>query len=194
MSDWALSEHERVLANLIRLGTVSEVDAATARVKVQIGDDVETDLVHWAASRAGSTRKWSCPSVGEQVLVFCPFGDLAQAIPALSLYQDAHPAPSGEANVERVAFPDGSLVEYDSASHTLTVSVSAAGNVIVNAASVVINSPQTTLTGHVTVQGLLNCPGGITATGQMTHNGINIGSTHTHGGVEGGSGATLPPG
>lgn len=217
MSDWILSEHERIIANLIRIGTVSAVDVSTACVKVKIGD-VETDWVQWATVRAGSTRTWSCPSVGEQVMVFCPFGDLAQAIPALSLYQDTHPAPANDASVDRAAFADGSTVDYNSVSNTLTVNVSGAGNVILNSANVTVNAsnqvtlntPHTICKGQLTVEGAFTYLAGMVGSGggansaqitggvafsggELIHNGKNIGATHTHGNVQNGNGSTSPP-
>lgn len=60
-----------MLANLLRLGTVAQLDVAEARVKVDIGGLV-TDWVPWVpwvTGRAGATRTWSAPRVGEQVLL-----------------------------------------------------------------------------------------------------------------------------
>lgn len=175
MTDWVLAEHERMLANLIRIGTVSGIKPETAQIKVMIGE-VETDWVQWATARAGSTRTWSCPSVGEQVIVLCPFGDLAQAIPALGLYQDARPAPAVSAGVEKVCFSDGSSVEYNVSNHSLTVNA-AGGHVAVNAGSIQLNA-----TGSVEINST-----------SLKHNGKNIGDSHTHGGVSPGGSQTSPP-
>lgn len=79
---------------------------------------------------------------------------------------------------------------------------------IINTPSVTINSPQTTCTGALTVQGLLKYQGGMTGSGgsgaqvagpvavtsgTLTHNGVNVGSTHTHGGITPGGAQTNIP-
>ena len=217
MNAWAQAEIERILANLIRIGVVAELDDAKARVKVRTGGLV-TDWLPWLTHRAGATRSWSAPRPGEQVLVLSPYGDPAQAVALPAIYQNAHPAPSTTQDEERVVFPDGSVVTYDSASNTLTVTVAGSGNVVVNcqqaainaANSVTLNTPQTTCTGNLTVQGLFTYLAGMIGSGGsgtsaqisgnveitggvLTHNGKDIGSTHTHGGVQPGGGSTSVP-
>lgn len=197
---WAQSETERLVANLIRLGTVSELDEANARVRVDVSG-MATDWLPWLTARAGATRTWSAPRTGEQVLVLAPYGDPAQAVVLPAIYQDTHPAPADTKDVEHVVFPDGSTVEYDSAANTLEVTVAGAAKVIVNCkeatinaeTSVMFNSPQTTCTGKLTVQDLLTFQNGMNGTGSVatsgggfTHNGKNIGSTHTHTDPQGG--------
>ncbi len=197
---WAQSETERLVANLIRLGTVSELDEANARLRVDVCG-MATDWLPWLTARAGATRTWSAPRSGEQVLVLAPYGDPAQAVVLPAIYQDTHPAPAATKDVEHVVFPDGSTVEYDSVGNTLEVTVAGAAKVIVNCkeatinaeTSVTLNSPQTTCTGKLTVQDLLTFQNGMNGTGAVatsgggfTHNGKNIGSTHTHTDPQGG--------
>lgn len=219
---WAQAEIERLLANLIRVGVVAELDEAEARVKVRVGG-LLTDWLPWLTGRAGATRTWSAPRPGEQVLVLSPYGDPSQAVAMPSIYQDAAPAPAASKDVERVVFPDGSIVEYDSASNTLTVTVAGSGNVVVNCKqatinasdSVTLNTPQTTCTGKLTVEGLLtymagmvgsggsgasaaitgnvSITGNVETTGALTNNGKVVGSTHTHGGVVPGGGNSSTP-
>ena len=128
---YALAEIERLLANLIRVGTVAALVAAAARVTVDVGG-LTTDWLPWIVRRAGATRTRSAPRPGEQVLVLVPYGDLAQAVVLPALHQDAHPAPAASQDIERITYPDGSTVDYDSAQGQLTVTVAAAGRVIVN--------------------------------------------------------------
>ena len=88
-----------------------------------------------------------------------------------------------------------------------------AQNVVVNASSsVLVDSPSTTFTGSVNVEGHLSYQAGISGRagsgsgqgnsitggfsvegGSITHDGKNIGSTHAHGGVEPGSGTSGGP-
>ena len=212
MSDaWAQAETERILANIIRLGAVSELDEANARVRVKVGG-LTTDWLPWVTARAGATRTWSAPRPGEQVVVLAPYGDPAQAVVLPAIYQDDHPAPATTKDAEHVVFPDGSTVDYNSATNTLEVTVAGSGRVIVNCkeatinaeTSVTLNTPQTTCKGKLTVEGLLTYLAGMQgstgsgaaatisgnvafAGGSLTHNGKNIGSTHTHTDPQGGT-------
>ena len=108
----------RLISNLIRTGTVAEVDHATARVRVTIGE-LLTAWLPWLEQRAGTTRTWSPPTVGEQVAVLSPGGDLAAAIVLTGIYRQAHPAPSQSADVWHTVMPDGAVIEYDHAAHRL---------------------------------------------------------------------------
>ena len=220
MDAWALSETERILANLVRVGVVTALDAANARVKVKTGG-LSTDWLPWLTARAGATLTWSAPRPGEQVLVISPYGDPAQAVVLPAIYQDSYPAPAASQDLERVVFPDGSVIEHNSASNTLTVTAAGSAKVIVNCkeatinadTSVTLNTPQTTCTGQLTVQGLLtylgglagsggsgasmtgalNVTGDVATTGALTNNGKAVGSTHTHSGVQPGGGSTGAP-
>lgn len=214
---FALAETHRVLANMIRIGVVSELDEANARVKVTTGG-FTTDWLPWTTSRAGATRTWSAPRAGEQVIVLSPYGDPSQGVVLPSIYQDDHPAPANSKDKETTVYPDGSTVEYDSAANTLTVTVAGSAKVIVNCkeatvnaeTSVTLNTPDTYCKGKLTVDGLLtykNGMNGSTGSGaaavingnvqfvgtQLTHNGKSIGSTHTHTGVQSGSGTSGVP-
>lgn len=210
---WAQSETERILANMIRVGVIAELDEANARVKVKAGG-LTTDWLPWVTARAGATRTWSAPRPGEQVVVMAPYGDSAQGVVLPAIYQDNHAAPASTKDAETVVFPDGTKVEYNSASNTLQIDVAGAAKVIVNCkeatvnadTKVTLNTPETYCTGNLTVQKALNVQGNgaggavATITGNMaitgtslTHNGKNIGSTHTHTGVQPGSGTTGVP-
>lgn len=136
-----LAEIDRRLANMIRLGTIAELDEANALVTVAVGD-MKTDWLPWRASRAGGNVAWHAPEVGEQVILLSPSGDLGQAVVLGSLYQSAHPANANTKDVQRMTYADGTVVEYDRAAHQLKVDASAAsGTVLVNVGG-----------GHVIVQ------------------------------------------
>lgn len=74
-----------------------------------------------------------------------------------------------------------------------TTYVESTGNATLKAPQVTIDSPQTTCTGKLTVQGLLTFQANMTGTGTMSNNGINVGSTHVHGGVSAGAANTAIP-
>lgn len=173
MNGYGLSELDRMQANLVRYGVVTELDVANARVKCSTGG-LDTDWLPWCAGRAGATRHWSAPSPGEQVVVISPYGDPAQAFVLPGFYQDDHPAPASSQDKETTVYPDGTTVEYDSASNTLTVNVAGNGNVVVNCkvatvkadTSVTLDTPNTHMTGNVQVDGNLGVTGAMAVQGE----------------------------
>lgn len=226
MSDaWAQAETERILANAIRIGVVAQLDEANARVKVNAGG-LTTDWLPWLTARAGEDRSWWAPEPGEQVLVLSPYGDPSQAVVLPAIYQDAHPAPASARTKHRVEYKDGAFVEYDREGHHYHLDVPSGGSITLHIGGttmlledgkatlttpeLLVDSPQSTFTGQVTVQGLLTYLNGMNGStgsgasasitgnidfsgGSLTHNGKNIGSTHTHSGVQPGGGTTGAP-
>ena len=193
--NYEVGELQRQLANLIRVGVISELDEANAKVKIKVAGLTSTWLP-WGTSRAGSTRTVCMPSPGEQVLVFSPYGDTAQAVVGHSIFQDAHPSPATSKDKPTTVYPDGSTVEYDSASNTLTVTVAGAGNVIINCKNatvnaetkLLVNTPEAEFSGHVTVKNGLAIEGGT-----VTHDGKNISKTHTHEGPSSAPSGSVSP-
>lgn len=230
IGDLALPELERRMANVIRDGTIMAVDLAKRRVRVKSGE-IETTWLPWPAGRAGpGKRRWDPPEVGEQVTMISPSGDLRQARVIPGIYQEAYDSPSSDGNKDHVTYGDGTVIEYDRASHTLlanlgassiladrtkivltigdtTLTMTAAGTTL-ETPQLTVDAPQSTFTGNVTVQGLLAYQGGMTGSGgsgasidgplsitggTVTHDSKNIGSTHTHGGVDPGGGTSGAP-
>lgn len=113
-----LTELERKLENLARLGAVCAVDAGAARCRVQSGS-LQTAWLPWLTRRAGSDSDWWAPSIGEQVLVLSPGGDPAQGLVLPAVYSTEHPAPESDPGVRRVTFEDGSTIAYNNAAHVL---------------------------------------------------------------------------
>jgi phage baseplate assembly protein V len=180
MNDYSLGELSRQIANLIRVGEVTETDFTdpdAPRVKVAVSG-FESDWLPFGAKRAGSTKTWSPLSIGEQVVILSPYGDLGQAIIVCSLYSSANPAPASSGSLEKETYPDGTTISYDSASHTMNATIGGTtitadrGKIalVVGGVTFVITS------GGLNIQG-----------GQVTHNGKNIGSDHAHSGIQRGS-------
>ncbi len=213
---FALSELQRLLHNLVRVGSIHSVDHGgpdtPARVRVTIGDLV-TDWRPYHECRAGGTTTWNPPTVGEQATVLSPSGDLGAAVVLVGLNSIGNPAPSSDPNKTITKYPDGTVVEYDHAAHALLVSLPGGGTAnIVVPGSVTIDSPEVTMTGNCTVEGTLSYMGGmrgrgiaegadssaeidgtLRATQDLVADGISLRS-HTHGGVERGGSSTDQPG
>jgi phage baseplate assembly protein gpV len=103
---FAAAEADRRLANLLQVGTVTSVNGATGRARVRVGD-LDLPEIAVAQFRAGGTSLWWMPQVGEQVLVACPSGDVAQGIVLASLF--AGNAPSVDAGVPMIELAGGTM-------------------------------------------------------------------------------------
>ena len=102
---FAAAEADRRVANLIQIGRVTAVGAGTARVAI---GELETPDIPVGQYRAGGLSLWWMPTVGEQVVIACPSGDLARAVILCSIY--AGNAPSSDPAVPMIALAGGRMV------------------------------------------------------------------------------------
>jgi phage baseplate assembly protein V len=116
-----IQELARAIRNLIRSGVVTEVDTVQGLCRVQSGG-IQTTWLNWLTTRAGRSRTWWAPSVGEQVLLLAIGGELDTAFVLPGIFSDDNPAPSASADAWHVAFPDGAVIEYEPETGALTVS------------------------------------------------------------------------
>lgn len=107
IESFAFSEVVRKLANLIRLGKIAEINGT--QVKVQIGR-VTTGWLP-IISTAGETTSWIPISKGEQVVVFSPFGESAQAFVLRSIHYNNFSAPDDK---NSVSFKTKANIKVDS--------------------------------------------------------------------------------
>lgn len=180
----------RLIQNIVRLGAIAEVDHGAPgerlpAVRVRSGE-LLTGWLPWANGRAGTTRDWNPPTRGEQVMILSPGGDLANGVAMPSLFQMIHQPPSNDPGKIARQFPDGALFEYDHENSVLRINLPG---------SIEIHAPGgTQWVGNIDHQGDINREGSDTQTsGTKTHNGKNVGSDHTHGGVQGGPSNTGEP-
>lgn len=196
-----LADLARRVANMIRTGRVADVDHAAARVRVQSGD-ILTGWLPWQTRRAGNTRTWDPPTVGEQVMILSPSGEPAAGMVMPALYCQDHPAPDARASTHVIEFPDGARIAYDHAIHALDVTGVATARVVASV-SVTLDAPYTHITGKLEVDDLITYHSGmvghggggnaVTISGDFVHdqgslssNGIVLHS-HTHPGDSGGT-------
>ena len=175
-----IAELSRLLENLLRLGTVAEVQHGTPpRVRVKTGG-ITTDWLPWTERRAGGTRTWSPPTIGEQVLLLCPSGELRNGVILCGIPSDDIDVPSHNADETVTLHQDGAMTVYNHATGTL--SVTGIQKVIVEAAtSVLVKCPDTTFDGDVTVRGLFSYQNGIAGQGGENGNVIRGDLTHQDG-------------
>lgn len=142
--DYSVTELERRMANLIRVGTIAEADYDAARVRVRSGKQL-SGWLPWMVQRAGPDRTWWAPEIGEQVLVFAPDGEPANGVVLGAIYQAAHPAPENRETIHSVHYQDGTRLSYDREAHHLTITaqgpitVVATGPVVVQAPQIRLN-------------------------------------------------------
>lgn len=204
-----VQELYRLLMNLLRQGIVEEVDLDNECCRVRSGE-LLTDWIKWGTHRAGESRSWWAPTVGEQVLIAAIGGELTTAFILCSLYSNKNPAPSHSANALHHSFPDGAVIEYEPENGTLKATgikkaiVEAADRVEVSTKKVIckasveilLDTPQVTCTKNLTTATLSVKEGG-EMTGNFNHtkgtftsNGVVV-SNHDHGGVERGGSRTI---
>lgn len=200
----SLQEIARAIRNLIRTGIVTDVDPVEGLCRVQTGG-IQTTWLNWLTARAGRSRSWWAPSVGEQVLLLAIGGELDTAFVLPGIFSDDNPAPSASPDAFHIAFPDGAAIEYDPESGALTVSgiktadVTASGSITATVPVVMVkaetritlDTPEVVctnklITGSLEVQKGGTMKGDITHTGgKFTSNGVQA-DDHDHGGVKGG--------
>ncbi|MDA4650440.1 phage baseplate assembly protein V [Enterobacter hormaechei] len=117
----SLQEIARAIRNLIRTGIVTDVDHDEGLCRVQTGG-MQTTWLNWLTCRAGRSRVWWAPSVGEQVLLLAIGGELDTAFVLPGIFSDDNPAPSASPDALHVTFPDGAVIEYEPENSALTVS------------------------------------------------------------------------
>lgn len=205
-----LQELARALRNMIRTGVIVETDLEAGRCRVQTGG-IQTDWLQWLTQRAGRSRTWWAPSVGEQVIILAVGGELDTAFVLPAIFSDDHPAPSASADALHIAFPDGAVVEYEpdtgalTASGIKTAAVTASESLTATAPLVLVkadtrimlDSPEVVCTNKL-ITGSIEVQKGGTMKGDIEHSGGSLSSNgkvlhaHKHPGDSGGeTGAPL---
>ncbi len=164
-----IAELERRFSGMMRHGTVEEVDPGSHRIRLKFGADVEGKpfLSPWIpyTQLAGALKVHVPPSIGQQFTLMAPAGDWQQAVAVPFTWSNQNQSPSEEADENVLTLGDVRMTLKD-------------GGVEIEAAGVTLE-----LTGD-----------GLAITGgEVTHDGKNIGSTHTHFGVVAGNELTDVP-
>ncbi|ENA26304.1 phage baseplate assembly protein V [Pseudomonas sp. HPB0071] len=187
----------RLIENLIRLGTVSEVDYGSLennrppRLRVQSGE-LLTGWLPWFALRAGADRTWDPPTVGEQVVLFSPSGLTEQGIALTGLCSLQYPANADRAGLHRRTYADGAVIEYDSVAHRLRAILPEAGITDLTSPGGINIIGPINHQGDYTQTGNQNVTGTVTVSKDVIAAGISL-VKHPHGNVEPGSGQSGAP-
>ncbi|MBD9483907.1 phage baseplate assembly protein V [Pseudomonas sp. PDM14] len=153
----SLAALARLVENLIRFGTIAEVDHGDPaqqkppRVRVQTGT-LLTGWLPWLNPRAGADQEWNPPTINEQVVLLSPSGQLANGVVITGLFSDHTPANGDRAGLHRRTYRDGAVIEYDSVTHKLTATIpgdatlTAQGKVNVTASGDIVVSSNANIT------------------------------------------------
>lgn len=180
MNPAAATDTERRIANTVLIGTVSHIDGRKYRVTA---GGITTGWLKYGGARSGALRIWSPLTVGEQVVVLSPSGDLAQGVIVGSIESSAYPSPGSDGQTINVVFPDGSTIDFGGGN----LSFETGAAVKIKAASIEMEA------GAITIKGPVNQSGGdITAATDVIGGGISL-KMHTHTGVQSGGSNTGPP-
>lgn len=181
----------RRLDNLLRIGEIKEIDYSTGRCRIKSGGLV-SDWLPWLTLRAGQTRTWNPPTIGEHVVILSLSGELNSAIVLLGLNSPTFAAPSHNKNETVTDYPDGARIVYNHKTSALHISGIKVATIQAQN-QVIINCPNTLINGEVTINGGLIINGAMTQQdGSLTSNGI-IFAQHTHSGIKTGEERTGLP-
>jgi len=192
-----LTEIMRLITNLIRTGIVSEVDPDKWLCRVKTGD-LETNWINWLTLRAGNTRTWWKPTVGEQVVLLSLGGNLETALALPAIYSDTFPPPDYSEDGSTTVFKDGGWFQYEPDTGQLliknikSVLIEASDKIELNTAKFVVNAELTRLnnptviTGETAINGSTVMNGDVTqGGGEMSSNGVIV-DKHAHDKVKAG--------
>lgn len=198
----------RKIENLIRQGVVCQTKGD--RVKVRTGDLI-TDWLPWFTHRAGKSRTWWRPSIGEQVFILSPNGNIELGCVLPSLYCNDNPAPSASGDGYFVEFPDGATFEYEPKNSSLiikgikTAVIEASNQITAKAGTKIhLDTPLVECSEHVTFKSFSATGGSASGNtgvltgnvihkqGELSSNGVVL-DKHKHNGVKAGGDLTGGP-
>lgn len=102
-----VAQLEKLMQNMSRHGTVAEVNPSAGLVRLKLGEGDAGDVLSpWIpyAQTGGALKIHSPPTVGQQMSIASPGGDLSQAVATPLGFSDANPSPSSAADQHVMTF------------------------------------------------------------------------------------------
>jgi len=189
MDSFNQTEHDRLIADLICIGRIVEVDHQAKRLKVRT--KTVTGWLPWPAEMGRNYRRWrplraeaqedtqEDTQAGQQVILASPSGDLAQAVIVGMLYTETLNAPSNDPDIDLIEFTNGAHLSHNVVSGDMTItckgnlSIDVAGTLTLSAQAHIITGPITQSGGDITSDGI--------SAQHHTHSGIKPGAANTGG-------------
>lgn len=195
------AELSRLIESLVREGEIVGIDlSANPPCARASSGALVTAWLPWLCARAGTTKTWDPPNIGEACLIIGLSGDPACGFILPSFYTARNPPPSRSPDEHLRLYPDGARVSYNHKAGALSVTGIRTAKIQASQ-NVTVDCPDTVFTGNVTVMKKLTYLGGMagsngggsaaTIAGPVTHTGGDLSSngvvvhTHTHPGTGG---------
>lgn len=191
ISGMNIADLARLLENIVRFGTIEAVQMQPPRVQVKSGN-ITTAWRPWLNLRAGADREWDPPTIGEQVVLLSPSGNLAQGVVLTGLFSDLIPANGDRDGLHRRTYRDGAVIEYDSIAHRLRAILPEGGITdLTSTGGINITGPINHV-GDYTQQGNQAVTGTVTVSEDVIAADISL-RNHRTKGVTPGPGVSLEP-
>ena len=160
-----ITDLQQRLTNLIRVGKVHSVDHANARLRVSFGKDGAnvSGWVPWMTSRAGATREWNPPAVGEQVTLMNPSGqdNSGFTLPG-GIYQTGSPANGNTAGQVVLDLPQTGAWKIR-IGNVVIEALNNSAKITVGSKSLEVTPSKIVINGDVEVTGKINTTGDVIA-------------------------------
>ncbi len=168
----------RRLESIVRQGSILAVDHYAALCRVKSGE-LETDWLPWLERRAGTTRDWDPPTIGEQCILLSPSGDPANGFVITGVFSNTNPAPNDTPDECTREYQDGARITYNH--KTGHLSITGIKTFEIKASdSGLIDCPQVVFTGAVTIEDLFTYLNGLRGSGGDAGNGNAVTGNFTH--------------
>lgn len=186
-------EAKRRLHNMVIIAEIAEINWEKYEMRVSRGE-ITTGWLKFPAIISNTYRYYQPIRPGMQVVMTSASGDLNGASVAGVLWKADMPPPAlpvGKRPVtELVEFDDGSFIKYDKDTGTLEVEMTK-GDIKLKAKNITLEAQENI---DIKAQNVTIKAQNISLlSSKLTHNGKNIGSTHTHTGVSSGRANTGAP-
>lgn len=166
-----IAQLKRELANMVKVGTVSDVDAKKG-YRLDFGQDEngQPKKSAWLPhpESGGAAKSWIPLSVGQTAAMVTPPGDTRQGFLVRGGFSDKNPQPSE--NTDENVFTFGPW------------------RISLDAGVLSVTGPKVKVKGDVEIEGAVDIKGE-----RVTHNKKNIDASHKHKGVVPGGGETGVP-
>ena len=112
-----MADLERRVYGMVRHGTVAQVDPATGMVRIKMGASTGGGdfLSPWVpyGQTAGALKAHVPPTVGQQMTLMAPSGDVRQAVALPMTWSDANASPSGAGDQNVLTYGNAQITLAD---------------------------------------------------------------------------------
>lgn len=170
----------------IKYAYVSQVDPGSGKVKIDFIElEITSDWIPVLVKQTKDNKHFWLPDVGEHVVAIMD-ENLERGVVLGSIYSQKNtPGPAAGEGVESAEFSDGTTIRYNR--NLGELSIDAVGDVVILCenilltanSEVILDSPSTTITGDLQVDGEVVADGEVTGGNAIPVNAIGL-TTHVH--------------